>query len=597
MITMKQNLKKAYRQSHQPYTFSLFLLLTVWTLFSAVWSNRAYQDSWILEGLFVPLLLTVVCFIGVVLTSSSIQAVTVATMTLTFLFFALPSLKYVTPYGSAIDVSAHMSLVRHIVETGQVDPSNVYQYTAGFHVLPAILAKLSGLDPERYVKVVPPFLGSLVPAIYYLVLNRIEAPSSLKKIIIVLSGLNLPLLYSLNGTTFTTPLYIFFLFLFLLRHFESPWTGRNTFALTILILLVGATIIIWHPSSSLGVIFIMAVGGLVTRVLGSSNDKGEALWRIGLLIFVGTFTYWIFKADLVWEHFVKNLFLSLQPELTPDLVPKRLFELSLVEQVQIGLYSHARDVLFIALAAVGFLLQMRSRIQSSDFNRLARVVAIFWLTGFLMVGVVFFVGFGSQGYRRFLNYIVILSPLLAGFSMWWCSLKLFSPQGPKAKRGMASVGVLLIIILLSGMQLFPYQPGVPTISTNEGIPTDTPVLWMHQVNTAYQYQMLDFALYHLPDNVSLAADAVGQRQSGIFFDKQAQSRIRRLEIPLAGSVSLLHWPGIAGPYFEQAGSRSTKAIAGWRSHPGVMTVYDNGGSFILFDPLGVIKVSSVESKQ
>ncbi|HUM67380.1 MAG TPA: hypothetical protein PLK31_00865 [Chloroflexota bacterium] len=593
---MKNDPKKAYPQAHVSCAFSLFLLLAIWTLLSAAWSNRVYQDSWILEGLFIPLLLTVLSFFWVVLGSSNIQIVTVVTMILTFLFFVLPSLKYVTPYGSAIDVSAHISLVRYIAETGQVDPSNVYQHTAGFHVLPAILGRLSGLDPERYVKVIPPFLGSLVPAIYYLVLRRIEAPSGLKKIIIVLSGLSLPLLYSLNGTTFTTPLFLFFLFLLLLRHFESPWTERNAFALTILILLVGTTIIFWHPSSSLVIIFVMLVGGLWVRASGSSNDNGEALWRIGLLIFVGTFSYWIFKADLVWEHFVSNLYLSLQPELTPDLVPKRLFELSLVEQIQIGLYSHARDVLFIALGAVGFLFQMRSRGQSGDFNRLGRGLAIFWLSSLLMVAAVFFIGFGSQGYRRFLNYIVILSPWLAGSGIWH-SIKILSLQIPSAKKVITVMGILLITVFVSGMQLFPYQPGIPAISTNEDGRMDTPALWMHQVNTSYQYQMLDYALHQLPGNVKLTADYVGQRQSGIFFDKQAQSRIQRLETPLAGSVALLHWPGMAGPYFEQAGSRSTEAIAGWRSHFGVMTIYDNGGSFILFDPIGVVRVSRMESKQ
>ncbi len=595
MIAMKNYLKKAHPQVHLFCAFSLFIFLSIWTLLSAVWANRAYQDSWILESLLIPLLLTVLCFIVVVYISSNIQIVTTATMILTFLFFALPSLKYIAPYGSAIDVSAHMSLIRHIADTGQVDPSNVYQYTTGFHVLPAILGRLSGGDPERFVKVIPALLGSLVPAIYCLVLRRIEAPTDLNKIIIVLSGLSLPPLYSLNGTTFTTPLFVFFFCLLLIRYFESPWIQRNAFALTVLLLLVGATIIIWHPSSSLVLVFITITSGLLARALGFSNDKGEALWRIGLLILVGTFSYWMFKADLVWEHFVRNLYLTLQSELTPDLVPKRLFELSFVEQIQIGLYTHVRDVLFIGMGSLGFLLQMRASSHANRGNRVGRLLAILWLSSLLMVTVIFAAGFGSQGYRRFLNYIVVFSPWLAGFGMW-SSMKVFSAQVPKAKTTFMAAGSLLIIILISGVQLFPYQPALPAISVTENNDMGTPVMWMHQVNTSYQYQMLDYALHQLPENVKLTADYVGQRQSGIFFNRQAQSRIQRLETPLAGSVVLLHWPGQAGPYFEQAGSRSIDAISNWRSYPGIMTIYDNGGSFILFDPIGVVKVSRVESE-
>jgi hypothetical protein len=114
---------------------------------------------------------------------------------------------------------------------------------------------------------------------------------------------------------------------------------------------------------------------------------------------------------------------------------------------------------------------------------------------------------------------------------------------------------------------------------------ETPILWLHEVNTAYQYYMLRFALEELAQDEQLVADYIGHRQSRMFFGTVAQNRVRRTvnqeEKP---SYLLLHWPGRPGAYAEQAEFRSRGAIEAWRGRPGMSTVYDNGGSFILYYP-------------
>ena len=80
---------------------------------------------------------------------------------------------------------------------------------------------------ENFLKVLPAYFGSLVPFIYYLVLRRIEAPFNLKKGIITLSGLSLPPLDELGGTSFTTPLFVYLVVLLAFRELKIPCVDRN----------------------------------------------------------------------------------------------------------------------------------------------------------------------------------------------------------------------------------------------------------------------------------------------------------------------------------------------------------------------------------
>ena len=45
---------------------------------------------------------------------------------------------------------------------------------------------------------------------------------------------------------------------------------------------------------------------------------------------------------------------------------------------------------------------------------------------------------------------------------------------------------------------------------------------------------------------------------------------------------LLRRPGVAGAYMEQVEHRSGEAIEALRASQGMSTIYDNGGSFVLY---------------
>ena len=79
----------------------------------------------------------------------------------------------------------------------------------------------------------------------------------------------------------------------------------------------------------------------------------RVFFQLGFFLFVLAFSYWMFEADLVWDYFIKNIKIALNIDLSPDLVPTRFFQSGLSDQVLIGLFFHARDLILFSLAALG----------------------------------------------------------------------------------------------------------------------------------------------------------------------------------------------------------------------------------------------------
>jgi hypothetical protein len=560
-----------------------FPIAAAWAMISALGMRWAEQDTWILDGIWLPLAITLILYVICTMGDLEQQYFVILTCTVTFLLYALPALKYAFPYGSTTDVATHMSMLRTIAQTGQVDPYSVYWRTPGFHVIGALLSRLSGVDFVFWAKVVPASLGSLVPLAFYMLCKRASVPASMTRVVVVLSGTSLPLLYTLNGTSFTAPVFVFFVMVFLLRELSR---GANYLKVsyTIMSFLFSFSIVTWHASTSfvVPVVFVLA-GVLFVFDRGRSYflEGSTALVWLGLLGIVGALSYWMYDANLLWGHFARSAGEALQPDVTPDLIPPRLFTLSLGDRALMGLFYHARDGLLIVLSGLGIVLLIWAGRKEASL-RLLRTYGLIWLLFAAILPLLFIVGFGTLGYKRFLVYGVTLSPLLAGYSVWRGSTTLQRYVPWLSEQQMSSIAVIVVFVF-SAIQLYPYQPAVPTLDGgSSGV--GPPVVWLHAVNSAYQYHMLRFA-GKIPDDRQVIADYVGHKQYRMFFGTDAQSRLRQetYQRPEPAFL-LLHWPGRPGAYTEPAEYRSAGAIEAWRVRPGMSTVYDNGGSFVLYYP-------------
>jgi hypothetical protein len=155
---------------------------------------------------------------------------------------------------------------------------------------------------------------------------------------------------------------------------------------------------------------------------------------------------------------------------------------------------------------------------------------------------------------------------------------------PSFPQKTALAACLLVIFAIASLQLYPFQPILPAWELEVG-EEKTPVVWFHQVNTLNQYLMLDFALNRLDTEGQLITDYIGTRQAYMFFGPEGQNRVRITvyQRPLPSYI-LMHWPGEAGAFMEQAEYRSRQVISNWLEKPHMNTIYDNGGSFILYSP-------------
>jgi hypothetical protein len=579
-----------------------FIIAACWTIFMTAQMNRSYQDSWLLDGVWLPFILTFFLFLFNIAWDSDLRWVAVLTSTMVFLSVAVPSLKYSTLYSSTIDTSVHFSMMRTLASTGHAD-SNAYAFTLGFHILVASLAQLSGLSVESWAKIWPGVVGSLHPLGVYMLCRRIAMLPLLAKSLLLCSGLSLSLLYLPNGTTYALLLISPLLMLLVLQASESHQKGKeseNSMAYTLLILLLLATLMIWHAISSLLVPATIGTAGLLSLVLSALLSKAGRRHRwlrrgglffilIGLAGTILVLIYWKYIATPIWLHLMTNIesFISvLVAEGSTDgvLVPQRTLTLTLSDLMVVFLFYHARDAAMLALAGIGVVTAIWSLFRTNDASKAYMRSILFFgllLAAFSFIFVTILgTGFSAHGYQRFILYLMAACVLPAGYGFWQI-LRVVSGRYSATFQKMTFVAAVALLYLIASLQFYPYQPAIPTKTVGAG----SPLYWHHQVNTEYQRSVIGFALTQLDGEINRFTDYVTYQQSAIFFGIPAKKRFHYGEWNRAqSSYVLLHSPGLAGPYAEQVEYRSSQAISGLRYREGVSTVYDNGGSFMLYVP-------------
>jgi hypothetical protein len=195
------------------------------------------------------------------------------------------------------------------------------------------------------------------------------------------------------------------------------------------------------------------------------------------------------------------------------------------------------------------------------------------------------------GYRRLTWAPIALSPFFVGPALWWLMQGLLPRFLLRWQvEELAWPAVVAMLLGISVLQYFAYQPLVPKAEAITGDAAEEYSLWIHEVNSAYQQRMLSFAETHSEAQSRFAVDHRGQWQFVRYLGLDAGYR-RGLYLPLLWrqpvdtnkvDLLLLHWPGPAGGLDEQVEYRSARAIQALRDTPGWGLIYDNGESFILW---------------
>ena len=243
-----------------------FWLIGLWAILTAIELNRTYKDSWLGKDIW-PFLFALILLYSLyfVLSDNNERAAWLA-VGLVFFLNSIPAIKYAYIYGNAIDQAVHLSSIRYIQNFGMIEPNSVYQYTPGFHVITSLFSDIAGLSPTIASKIISASLGCFIPFGFYLYCKHYRRPTQLTKWVLFFSGFSFPLLYVLNGSTFSTPIFILVIMMIVIRENEDV-TSIEKRSYTFLILLFFLLIVLFHPSTTIVLIASLILSGLVGLVI------------------------------------------------------------------------------------------------------------------------------------------------------------------------------------------------------------------------------------------------------------------------------------------------------------------------------------------
>ena len=319
----------------------------------------------------------------------------------------------------------------------------------------------------------------------------------------------------------------------LVREYFSTTISENiTYTLLALITLVQLTI--WHSTTPLLLLMIL-VGVSFTPVLvwlvTDRNKKVSINIRflnMSLLAAVLILGYHTVEIDPVFQVVFTRLYQLFVAENNPTaIIPASLFKLTLIEALKVYLVMYGREALLFILAALGLFVIWRHR------NRLDRLLYSYAYWSLIIIVFLIAIPLSLLGldFIRLMWIPLAISPFFAGFFLWWWK------QNWASKRNIyqwliGPVGFLLTlaVMVIFVIEFYIYQPLIPN---SKSLTPDTPdeyVVWLHQVNTAYQQRMITFAEIFSSPEMRFDIDILGNRQ---YIRYYGGIRNRGLYLPLA----------------------------------------------------------------
>ncbi|HEY3312583.1 MAG TPA: hypothetical protein VGK00_13160 [Anaerolineales bacterium] len=595
-IPEPQNQTTAKFQLNRFQRFLLFGAATIWFLFAVLSAQRNYQDSWILEGVIWPFAGFVLVFIIVLWAEKDNRFVAVLCSWAVIVILLVPSLKYSQVYGQAIDGVVHYRMIEDLITTGRTTP-NIYQAIAGMHSWLASMGLTSGLGAADIVKLGFPLIGGILPLLLYWICQRTQMPSDLTKYVISLSCLATYPYHSLTGTGFTlVPLILFLGALLLREYYSNSMSEKIIFTLIALIVLI--QLAVWHSTTPLILLLLLASISFTPVAVWIATDRNREvrinvrfleMCLLALILIIG---YHTIEVDRVFKIVFTRLYQLIVAENHPaDIVPASLFKLTLVEGIKVYMVMYGREALVLLLAGAGFFAFWRYR---KRFDHLLFSYAYWSLIVIVFVVAIPLSAIGLD-FKRLIWIPLAISPFFMGFFIWWWN-QWWLPRSNITKwlKKIAGSVFILAAVGIFVIEFYTYQPMIPKSKSLTPETPDEYVVWVHQVNSAYQQRMITFAENNSSPAIRFDIDILGNRQ---YIRYYGWSKIRGLYLPLAsfmgfkdnrnnqtGKLFLLHWPGKAGGFGEQVKDRSINYLKNLRDTVGWGLIYDNGESYILKMP-------------
>ena len=505
--------------------FSCFFAIMILLIINVFLDIKDFNDEWILAGsLHVYFLLFVLAYCVLVGFSSSLKSVTIATSVFLVVLNLIPNLKYVFIYGYH-DPIGHHGFIQEMINSGHVPRigvySNYYGPAPGLHIFISALSQITGLNVSTSMKIFLVVFPSILPVAVYFVARRLNIPNGLAKMMVVCTSITAPITYYFSGPSASYYLYVLFIYCFLLFVCLEK-SRRSNFLIA---LLFGGTIIICHSMTSFFLSLCLPAVLLTLMFMRMMGPYKTIRWRtpafLGTTIVVMSLAHFIFVAYLNF----RTIFLSIESfvaALSAARPPvafsyySAFYELNLLEKVEVLAVQVSRDAVSLFLTILAPLAIFRLKLKNEKLRKFYRVLIVPLILAIsLFLASLLLFAFSVRG----LYYLAPYSPFLAGATLFY----IMPSKDLHFKHTIQTIAIFSLICVTL-LQVYPFQPLIPKISTNYG---NYYVLDLRQVNTVYDRSLISFInTYDL--GLNIATDYLTWWQIGGLADPSVQALLTRI---------------------------------------------------------------------
>jgi hypothetical protein len=370
------------------------------------------------------------------------------------IFLLLPNVRnYFLPYFGWNDALFHLGAIQNIFNTGQIDPSDVYQC---FHIIISIL-QLFGIEKEFSYSFIPIIFYFLM-SIFLLVLSKFFIKSNSFVYLIIL--LSLPLqtpLWQINKPAIIVLVFIILLLFFIMKIVTYPDHQKSYF---FLFLVVFCFFMFSHPISTIFALFLIffMIIGLNTVKRCNTVSSTYLYLLIGLLGIIFLF-YSFSSPEISWNI---SKFVSVVSSDIPT--SNNILENQIIYSQSAGtnyqliiqriIQTYGNQIIF--LISMTLLLVYFIKNIKKIYSKIQLVLPILLIVGSLFFGAFLTLGLVINEPNRVLSFSLLLSPLF--ILVGWCSLT----QEQNKKNSFVNIIFILLIIfsVILGMLNFYTSPWI-----------------------------------------------------------------------------------------------------------------------------------------
>jgi hypothetical protein len=555
----------------------LFSAAIITLIFNAYFVSIDHQDVWVLQGLEASFIFFVVVFAFSFFTEKRLTFCLAFAIIARTVLIALPSIKYVWFQGFYLDQNVQYYLTSYLNFSGHIAPTSiisvVYKTTPLLHLSLSVFSTVSTTSIVFAMKFLPIFWSIIYPFLIYVLIRKINffINNEFVKYVIFISAFPISLeQYVITGGIFGNLLLFSIITLIVLTYDK-----KDKFSFFVLLFLVTG-LAASHSVSSIILVSSLLVIFLLQKIkpLGITSFIS---WRKILMIFAVSSSWLVFQASTTLQEIGNIFFDQIPTGTTPvsEYISSTFYErlqINPLAQISSFVVYYGADFFFLALTVVGLIILL---FKSGKLNKPSRFILIFGIIilVFLAVGTL-----AKAGGPRALGAIRLLFPVFAGVVV----LKI----GRKTRsRSIILALILSLIIILSTIQFYGYQPLIPSANTFfNDVPSSEYLSSTGIVNSIYQRKMIIFAQNYVVGELA-CVDPTTTQIIGLWNSSSSLSRVANY-YPLDNSLPvqkynyfLVQTPGISGIPGVDPRLRVPEVVGAYISNQTI--IYTNGESYIV----------------